>query len=272
MLKPMIGALVVLVVLSPAWADDESKSAPTKFTEQYQSALREYAEAKRGAKTKDDASEVSAKFADKFLAIARGGSMDPAAFDAAAWVVTNVRSGNAPGKAVALLVKNHAKSDKLVTLSQRLARRPSSANRALLQAIVDNNPNKEAQAQACLALANLIKNERRYSDYMKTNPNVAKQVVQAYGEEYSEYLAKLDDKKAAEELETLFERIANDFADVSAGRGTMGETAKRELFEIRNLGVGKLAPEIKGEDIDGVEFKLSDYRGKVVAIDFWGNW
>ncbi len=38
------------------------------------------------------------------------------------------------------------------------------------------------------------------------------------------------------------------------------------------LEIGMLAPEIEGEDIDGVQFKLSDYRGKVVVLDFWGNW
>jgi cytochrome oxidase Cu insertion factor (SCO1/SenC/PrrC family) len=36
--------------------------------------------------------------------------------------------------------------------------------------------------------------------------------------------------------------------------------------------VGKKAPEIKGEDLDGKAFKLSDYRGKVVLLDFWGFW
>jgi len=36
--------------------------------------------------------------------------------------------------------------------------------------------------------------------------------------------------------------------------------------------VGQVAPEIEGEDLDGVPFKLSDYRGKVVVLDFWGNW
>jgi cytochrome oxidase Cu insertion factor (SCO1/SenC/PrrC family) len=36
--------------------------------------------------------------------------------------------------------------------------------------------------------------------------------------------------------------------------------------------VGNRAPEITGEDIDGVSFKLSDYRGKVVVLDFWGDW
>ena len=32
------------------------------------------------------------------------------------------------------------------------------------------------------------------------------------------------------------------------------------------------APDIIGHDLDGVPFKLSDYRGKVVVIDFWGDW
>ena len=36
--------------------------------------------------------------------------------------------------------------------------------------------------------------------------------------------------------------------------------------------VGAQAPEIAAEDLDGVAFKLSDYRGKVVLLDFWGDW
>ena len=35
---------------------------------------------------------------------------------------------------------------------------------------------------------------------------------------------------------------------------------------------GSLAPEIQGNDLDGASFKLSDYRGKVVMLDFWGDW
>jgi predicted Zn finger-like uncharacterized protein len=36
--------------------------------------------------------------------------------------------------------------------------------------------------------------------------------------------------------------------------------------------IGDVAPEIVAEDLDGQTFKLSDYRGKVVLLDFWGNW
>jgi hypothetical protein len=36
--------------------------------------------------------------------------------------------------------------------------------------------------------------------------------------------------------------------------------------------VGEQTLEIRGRDIDGKGFKLSDYRGKVVVLDFWGDW
>lgn len=47
---------------------------------------------------------------------------------------------------------------------------------------------------------------------------------------------------------------------------------KDKKHDKADLEIGKLAPDIEGEDIDGQKFKLSDYRGKVVVLDFWGNW
>jgi len=38
------------------------------------------------------------------------------------------------------------------------------------------------------------------------------------------------------------------------------------------FGIGLVAPDISGVDLDGVAFKLSDYKGKVVLLDFWGDW
>lgn len=43
-------------------------------------------------------------------------------------------------------------------------------------------------------------------------------------------------------------------------------------FMVKNLMLGKEAPNIVGSDLDGVRFELSDYRGKVVAIVFSGHW
>ena len=50
------------------------------------------------------------------------------------------------------------------------------------------------------------------------------------------------------------------------------DEAKEALVETQKLAIGSVAPDIDGIDIDGVKFKLSDYRGKVVLLDFWGFW
>ena len=49
----------------------------------------------------------------------------------------------------------------------------------------------------------------------------------------------------------------------------------RKVGESRGFAIARLLthwPEIAGEDLAGVAFKLSDYRGKVVLLDFWGYW
>ncbi|MCK5941007.1 MAG: hypothetical protein KAI24_03475, partial [Planctomycetes bacterium] len=50
------------------------------------------------------------------------------------------------------------------------------------------------------------------------------------------------------------------------------EEANEALVEVKKLAIGSPAPEIDSVDVEGVPFKLSDYRGKVVLLDFWGFW
>jgi predicted Zn finger-like uncharacterized protein len=38
------------------------------------------------------------------------------------------------------------------------------------------------------------------------------------------------------------------------------------------INVSQIASEIEADDLDGVKFKLSDYRGKIILLDFWGHW
>ena len=73
-----------------------------------------------------------------------------------------------------------------------------------------------------------------------------------------------EERKAAEEDLRKVATVAKD-QDLTA-------QAKDALFEIENLQVGCKAPEIAAKDTDGVAFKLSDYLGKVVLLDFWGFW
>ena len=57
-----------------------------------------------------------------------------------------------------------------------------------------------------------------------------------------------------------------------APRSRWGKLVTGSIYELQNLQVGMAAPEIEGDDLDGVAFKLSDYRGNVVVLDFWGDW
>lgn len=55
----------------------------------------------------------------------------------------------------------------------------------------------------------------------------------------------------------------------SSGAAGRNEVANKPLPA---PSIGEAAPEIEGADLEGVDFKLSDYRGKVVVLDFWGDW
>ena len=59
---------------------------------------------------------------------------------------------------------------------------------------------------------------------------------------------------------------------LAAKKKSTRTACERSVFKLQNLQVGMVAPDIVATDLDGVEFKLSDYRDKVVIIDFWGSW
>jgi thiol-disulfide isomerase/thioredoxin len=80
------------------------------------------------------------------------------------------------------------------------------------------------------------------------------------------------------EAEKDFDLIVKDYADCPflrdtlSGQQTLGQIAEQELFELRNLRIGKLAPDIEAKDLYGASFKLSDYRGRVTVLVFWACW
>jgi hypothetical protein len=92
----------------------------------------------------------------------------------------------------------------------------------------------------------------------------------------AEYRRQPDAGQFAARAEKAFEAVLKDYGDcprlMRENARSLGEEARQELFDLRHLRIGKVAPAIEGEDLAGVKFKLSDYRGKVVVLDFWGDW
>jgi hypothetical protein len=94
---------------------------------------------------------------------------------------------------------------------------------------------------------------------------------------YDEKLPAEEEARRLAEAAKYFTEVTKSYAAIATpdGKATLGDKAARELVRIKNLPnlkIGKPAPEIVGEDIDGRPFKLADYRGKVVVLDFWGHW
>lgn len=52
----------------------------------------------------------------------------------------------------------------------------------------------------------------------------------------------------------------------------LGGCSRKDVPVRAGLNIGQKAPEIVGQDLDGKTMRLSDYRGMVVVLDFWGKW
>jgi len=54
--------------------------------------------------------------------------------------------------------------------------------------------------------------------------------------------------------------------------GANAQTGKKSRTGEGGFEIGQVAPEIQGKDLDSKPMKLSEFRGKVVVLDFWGFW
>lgn len=119
-----------------------------------------------------------------------------------------------------------------------------------LRRCLEKSAHREVRGQACFYLASLSLRTHRFLN------------------ERGQTLPKEDEQ----EMFACYEQCIKEFGDLPTADTTIATVAERSLFEIRNLIVGKLAPEIAGEDIDGAALDLDDQRGKVVLLTFWGDW
>jgi len=174
------------------------------------------------------------------------------AFKAHSFIVQNMRGGELFEASLKPLTEHHVQRAgiKDVVTAVDVSSPDSKAAERFVRAVLEKSSDKETQGIACYQLASGLKYRiDRYSP----SPE--------------------DAKRLEDEALGLYQRGLTEFADVKVGRGsTFGAEAEKDIFELENLMPGKTAPDIDGEDLGGTAFKLSDYRGKVVMLDFWGDW
>jgi len=238
--------LLAALAATPALGQDEAQPADDSLTTSWQALQKEYndavqefyrpwreARAKGEDYTLDQANHPNKAFAGRFQEFADGHKGTDGAAQALVFVM---RIGGPKEQEAALhtLLQDYMGSKAMKDVAASLRYRPDGV--ATLRTIVAKSPHAEVQGFALLTLGQALK------------------------------------ESDAEGALAALEKVAADYADLPWYRGTLGEKAKGEIHEVKHLSVGKAAPEVAGEDIDGVAFKLADYRGMVVLLDFWGDW
>jgi hypothetical protein len=273
---------------SQAQKEAQAKKTPKEqfdaLLEEYQKAQTAFSQVYSKAKTDQERSKIfeekypkPAEYASRFLAIADSAPEDKAAVSALIWCVQLGGGGADAAKAMRRLAEKHAADPKLASAIPGIGYSYAPVGETLLRAVIEKNQDRTTRGNATMALAQFLKRKIELIRTLNENEKRANELkpfltAQGFDSEAVARLKSADPASAEKEVESLLEKVEKDFADISSGRGTLGKSARSELNEMRNLGVGKASPEITGSDIDGKSFKLSDYRGKVVVIDFWGDW
>jgi hypothetical protein len=284
--------LVLALGLSVVAPAQKSPDQPVAPAEQYQALLKEYEAASSSGRALPDDERLQFvgrvyrlrnQLALKLVELAERFPEEPIAVDAllravwqvngTPWPVELVGKDEASGRALTLLKRDHIRSDKLGPTCQRISFGFRREYDTFLRAVLEQNPHPEIRAQAYLSLAHFLISRSQRLDLVQAQPELAKEFGDLFGKQYLAELQGQDRSKVTREAEALFEQTAVQYGEVKLPEGTtVGEKATAELFEIRHLVIGKQAPEIDGEDQDGKRFKLSDYRGKLVLLDFWSEY
>jgi hypothetical protein len=176
---------------------------------------------------------------------------------------------------IAQLGLHHFESRAMGDAIQALSYATSADARELLARLASDSPHHDVRGRALMGQANSLSQSLDMADWVRDASGDAEQrqqIIDFLSQAEFDRLLTLDREQVETQLGVIYERVVRDYADVSDERGSIAEAATGSLREMRDLQVGRHAPEISGEDIDGVAFNLSDYRGQVVLLDFWGHW
>ena len=133
------------------------------------------------------------------------------------------------------ILARHLGHPKLIDVVRLMSRLPGTKGTAALETLAADSPIEAVQVRA---LQTMLRANIPYSG--QTEEQKAKALA-------------------------IIERIRKDFPDAY-------ESVAGAAYQMTRLQIGMEVPDIEGTDWHGVAFKLSDYRGQVVVLNFWGFW
>ena len=248
-----IALLLVLGVLPFARAQEkraDPKAEFDKLSQDFNAAQQEYYKPYQDAKSEEEASKITLdpakdprkSFLPKFEDLAGRAKGSDVGCNCWVWVFSNAGSDSgAQKRAFDAIAGEYVQSPALEGFVRNLGWMGDELGKetcdALLEKVLAQSPHDRVRAAVLLTQAGGALNDNR---------------------------ASAADKQAAR---AKLERVQKEF-----GTTTYAAEAAGMIFEADHLQIGMEAPDFEAVDQDGKPWKLSDYRGKVVVVDFWGYW
>ncbi len=273
--KPYQPAFVTEFLAIKKEADAKQRKLDAAFNTAIAAAKNEDDRTAALLRAAGEESRIKAPAVEKVLTTVRAHAADPDVVEALVWVANGSRGSDSGNEAVELLRKYHLTRQQTIELACRHKRAPLKWTEPLLRAqLAAAELPRTDTPRVLLALAQV---KQTHCELRKQLADISDDQLswleRLYGKDTLAGYRKIDAAQAEAEAIRLFTELGEKYGSEKLVREiTFGQLAKAAIFEIRNLSVGKTAPEIDGEDTDGVKFKLSDYRGKVVLLSFWGTW
>ncbi|HEY9717730.1 MAG TPA: hypothetical protein V6C69_09695 [Trichormus sp.] len=248
--KQLISLAVSLAAaFNSAYAETEpAPIAPqvTKIIDSYRQKRSKMAADYRAKKTDQERNQVGSliqanqeECSQELVKLAQDNPQTDEAECALLWVIANTNPSSASlVEAMDQYRTQFALTGKIARECPRLQYPQSKSAELLLRTLIKKNEAEEVRGIACLTLAKRL--EESSPAQSKTLLN---QIIRKY--------------------ESLKPNPDND---------SLGDLARAELYKVQHLSLGCTAPPLIGSDADGNKLKLSDYRGRIVMVDFFGDW
>lgn len=159
--------------------------------------------------------------------------------DAYAWLISRMRNGDTTNVAK-VLETHHLENPALAKFALAGAFSKDEEISSLIKKLSETAANPQTKAAASFAIS------QKYA-YSQDEEEIAKRLA-------------------------LLKTAQADIGDLELRGRKISKLIDSALFEVEKLKIGAVAPEIEGDDLHGKPMKLSDFKGKVVVLDFWGDW
>lgn len=135
---------------------------------------------------------------------------------------------------------HHLQSPRIIPMCMALVTTGDPRSLSVLEKISESHPDSKIQGVAALASAMTLK---------------------TLG----------DDSELMRKRLTALRKAIVESSEVEIGNTTVAKLAEDELYIIRFLTKGRIAPDLSGTDSGGRPMRLSDHQGKVILLLFWNS-